>query len=102
MFSLKYLVIVLQHADVGYRLIHHSKRLKSDKQKLYIEGGQILKIEQHNALYKSEMLKFVFFKFLYIQNKCTVIQVLLVELLRENSQQDIFFCTFKVQIYKTR
>lgn len=45
------------------------------------------------------MLKFVFFKFRYIQNKCTVIQVLLVELLRENSQQDIFFCTFKVQIY---
>ena len=53
MFSLKYLVIVLQHADVGYRLMHHSKRLKSDTQKLYIEGGQILKIEQHNALYKS-------------------------------------------------
>lgn len=45
------------------------------------------------------MLKFVFFKFLYLQNKCTVIQVLLVELLRENSQQDIFFGTFKVQIY---
>jgi len=45
------------------------------------------------------MLKFVFFKFLYIQTKCTVIQVLLVELQRENSQQDIFFCTFKVQIY---